>query len=253
MISLREKVVVVTGASKGIGLAIARAFAESGSHVIWAARSKGTLTREIKRLAGADGTQLALSCDVSRKADIKKVVSSAKKRFGRIDIWVNNAGIGLYKPITETSEADYNQTLDTNLKSVFYSFKELIPLFRKQKESADGLRGHIINISSSAARIGIGNLGVYAASKAGLNLLSESVANEVRNEQIKISVLAPASTETALMRRFMKPKKGAGKGPSVAAQKLTPEEVAEATLSLAQQNSNAWTSMADIRPLSVKR
>lgn len=252
MISLEKKVIVVTGASKGIGLAIAQQFAAAGSHVIWAARSKNRLVAEIKLLQNPIGTQVALSCDVSKKANIRKVVSSAIKRFGRIDIWINNAGVGCYKPISETSEADYDQTLNTNLKSVFYSFKGLIPVFRNQTE-VDGLRGHIINISSSVTRIGIANLSVYAASKAGLNLLSESVANEVRNEQIKISVLAPASTETALMKSFMKPKRGAAKGPSIAAQKLTPHEVAEATLDMARQNSNAWTSMADIRPLSVNR
>ncbi|HSG99467.1 MAG TPA: SDR family oxidoreductase, partial [candidate division Zixibacteria bacterium] len=127
-----------------------------------------------------------------------------------------------------------------------------IPLFRRQGEF-DGLKGHIINISSSVTRIGVANLALYAASKSALNSLSESTANEVRNEGIKISVLAPASTDTDMMRNFVKPKKGAPLSPSAAARKLTPDEVAEAILFEATQNPNAWTSMADIRPLAVKK
>jgi short-subunit dehydrogenase len=110
--------------------------------------------------------------------------------------------------------------------------------------------GQIINISSGVARIGAPGMAVYAASKAALNILSESVAGEVRNDNIKISVLAPASTDT----NFGSNMAGTpSTTTSRAAQKLTVDEVAEAVLFLAKQNSNAWTSLADIRPLKVKK
>ena len=143
----------------------------------------------------------------------------------------------------ETTEKEYDIIFDTNLKAIYYSFLELIPLLRKQGS------GQIINISSGAGRIGVPGLAVYSASKAALNAFSEAVAGEVRNDNIKISVLAPASTDTNLMSNLSKK----SMTPSKAAVKLTVDEVAEAVIFLARQNANAWTSMADIRPLHIRK
>ncbi len=258
MLPLQDKIVVVTGASKGIGLAVARRFADNGANVALLARNAGGLKSALKSIGSevSDSQRsslLALPCDIRNRTELKKAVSAIKKRFGRIDIWINNAGVGAHKPLTETTEREYEAMLDTNLRAIFYSFKLLIPLFRKQKPAKDSCRGHIINISSGAARIGAANLAVYAASKAAVNALSESVANEVRQEGIKVSVLSPASTDTNLMRNLTAKKRGRALSPSKAATKLTVDEVAGATLFLATQNANAWTSMADIRPLQVRR
>ncbi len=252
MISLEDKVVVVTGASKGIGLAIARKFAIAGAKVTLLSRGATRKDSSLRGFPGGGADCLLLKCDVRKSAEMKKVITRIKKQFGRIDIWVNNAGVGAHKPITETTDREYDAMLDTNLRAVYYTLKLLIPLFRKQKPTSDSCTGQIINISSGAARIGAANLAVYAASKAALNALSESVANEVRADGIKISVLSPASTNTNLMRNLTGKKPGRPLSPSKAATKLTVEEVAEATVFLASQNLNAWTSMMDIRPLQVK-
>ncbi|MFQ5607742.1 MAG: SDR family oxidoreductase [Candidatus Zixiibacteriota bacterium] len=253
MISLRDKIVVVTGASKGIGAAIAELFAADGARVVLTARSKSALDESLSRLGGERKRHLVVRADLRKQTDLKRVISLSRKSFGRIDIWINNAGVGAHKPVTETSEREYDAIMDTNVRAVFYSLRALVPVFRGQKEDADGCRGQIINISSSAARIGVPNLAVYSASKGALNLLSESVANEVRNEGIKISVFSPASTDTDLMRNLSKKKPNRALSPSKASVKLTPLEVAEGVLFLAKQNVNAWTSFADIRPLSVRR
>lgn len=253
MITLENKAVVVTGASKGIGLAIAEAFASEGARVALIARTKPALVSVLKTISGGAKRHLALKADIRKQADIKRIISETKKRFKRIDIWINNAGVGAHRPITETTDREYDIIMDTNVRGVFYSMRLLIPFFRKQKADDTGARGQIINISSSVARIGVANLAVYAASKGALNLLSESVANEVRNEGIKISVFSPASTDTDLMRNLSKKKPNRPLSPSIASVKLTPMEVAEGVVYLAKQNANAWTSFADIRPLSVRR
>ncbi len=253
MISLESKVVVVTGASKGIGLAIAREFAAAGSKVALLSRGAPKKNFSLCDFASGGANCLHFKCDVRKLSELKKSITQIKKQFGRIDIWVNNAGVGAHKPLTETTEREYDAMLDTNLRAVYYSLKLLIPLFRKQKSISDSCAGHIINISSGAARIGAANLAVYAASKAALNALSESVANEVRVDGIKISVLSPASTNTNLMRNLTAKKPGRALSPSRAATKLTVEEVAEATVFLARQNQNAWTSMMDIRPLQIRK
>ncbi len=243
MRSLKNKTVVITGASRGIGAALAVHFARHKCRLILVARNKTRLQKVVSDLEPLCSGCLALAIDITSPKGMHKVVSQALKEFGGIDIFVNNAGVGIHKPIEETTEKEYEAIMDTNLKAVFLSFRELIPLMRRQGG------GQIINISSGAGRIGMPGMAVYAASKAALNIFSESVAGEVRNDNIKVSVLAPASVDT----NFMSNLSGKSKSPSKAAQKLTVDDVAEAVIYLARQNANAWTSLADLRPLLVKK
>jgi 3-oxoacyl-[acyl-carrier protein] reductase len=244
MRSINDKVVVITGSSRGIGAAIARVFAAEGARVVIHGRNEKALAETGKSLAVADDRYTSVIADVVKAGGMKKIIDAAYDTFGVIDVFVNNAGIGVVASITETTEADYDLTMDTNVRSIFNCFRELLPRFQKQ-----GF-GQIINISSGAARMGTPNGSVYAASKAAVNVMSESVANEVRNDGIKVSVLSPGSTDTDFglgsKRRHQQARK-TGKT------MLTPEEVADAVLFLARQNENAFTSMADVRPLVLKR
>ncbi|MEW6014485.1 MAG: SDR family oxidoreductase [Candidatus Zixiibacteriota bacterium] len=243
MRSLKNLVVVVTGASQGIGAAIARHFALEGTRLALIARNREKLEMVANDLPLPQKEILVLPTDMRNASAVRIAVQSVRENFSGIDIFINNAGVGINKPVVELSEEEFDTIFETNVKAVFHTFRELIPLFQKQGG------GQIINISSGAARIGAPGLAAYAASKAALNILSESVAGEVRNDNIKISVLSPASTETRLMSNMSE----ASRSPSKAALKLTVDEVAEAVIFLARQNSNAWTSMADIRPLLIKR
>ncbi len=243
MISLKDKVVVVTGASRGIGAAIVRNFAAEGARIVLVARNDARLRKVADSLNLDSERILVIQADITNRREMKKIISGARRKFGRIDIFINNAGVGMKCEITVMTEKQFNMIFDTNVKAIYFSFLELIPLFRKQGG------GHIINISSGAGRIGVPGIAAYSASKAALNTLSEAVAGEVRNDNIKVSVLAPASVDT----RFMSNMVRRSKSPSKAAQKLTVDEVAEAVVFLAKQNQNAWTSMADIRPLLIKK
>ncbi len=243
MRSVKDKVVVITGASRGIGAGIAAAFAGDGARLVLCGRNKARLDKVAKSLDLPNDRFITVIADITKPAGMRKIINAAYRKFDAVDIFVNNAGIGARKNLVDSSEKDYNLIFDTNLKSAFFCFKELLPRLLKQGH------GQIINISSMASRTGVPGLALYSASKAALNTLSEAVAGEVRNDNIKICVLSPGSTDTNFM-------SGRSRKPSArhrATIRLQVDEVAEAVLFLAKQNSGAWTSMADIRPLVVKR
>lgn len=243
MRSISGKVVVITGASKGIGEAIARAFAAEQTRLVLCGRNRTRLDKVARSIAEPKGQVATVASDIMNDAGMRKVVNTALKRFGAIDIFVNNAGVGTQKSIADTTEREYDLMMDTNLKAIFFSFKHVLPIMRKQGH------GHIINISSMAGRTGVAGLAVYSASKAALNALSEGVAGEVRNDNIKISVLAPGSTDTKFSSGISKkPVRRTGTGV-----RLTAGEVAEAVVFLARQNENAFTSMVELRPLITRR
>lgn len=244
MRSLQDKVVVITGSSQGIGAAAARLFAAEGAKVVICGRDKKRLQEVAAGLNLSPGNVAMVTADLLKSSGMKKIVRTAVEKFGQIDVFVNNAGVAVAKLTERMTEKEYDTIFDTNVKAVFLSFLELLPLMQKQGG------GQIINVSSMAGKAGVAGISVYSASKAALNVLTEGVANEVRNDKIKISVLAPASTDTNLSSN-MSPR--ARKTPSRASKKLTVDEVAEGIVFLARQNDNAWMSLAEIRPLAVKR
>ncbi|MDF1545187.1 MAG: SDR family NAD(P)-dependent oxidoreductase [bacterium] len=243
MRSIADKVVVVTGASQGIGAAIAKQFAAENSRLVLCGRNKERLDEINEEIGFGPDRSLLVVSDLTKPGGVKTIVDDAINKFGRIDIFVNNAGVGVAKPISEMTESEFDTIFATNVKAVFLSFKELLPVMQRQGS------GQIINISSGAGRTGMPGLAAYSASKAALNALSEAVGGEVRNEGIKVSVLSPGSTDT----NFRFNMSGDSKPSSAAKQKLTVDEVAEAVVFLARQNRNAWTAMADLRPLLVKK
>ena len=244
MRSINDKVVVITGSSRGIGAAIARLFADEGARVVIHGRDKVALKGVAETLKVDKDRWLTVTADITKAEGMKKIIDAAYDRFGVIDVFVNNAGVGVAKSLAETTEADFEKMIATNVRAIFHCFKELLPRMQEQ-----GF-GQIINISSGAARIGLPGGAVYAASKAAVNVLSESVAGEVRNDGIKVTVLSPGPTDTDF---GLGKKKRRAQAAKTGKTMLTPEEVAEAVLFLARQNENAFTSMADIRPLVLKR
>jgi 3-oxoacyl-[acyl-carrier protein] reductase len=193
--SLRGRIALVTGGSRGIGAAISRALAEAGAAVAINYRER---TDEAKKLAedlrktGVD--IITVQADVSLAAAVSKMVDIAKSELGTIDILINNAGIAITRGVDDLSEADFDQTIATNLKSVFLCTQAVLPMMRAKKW------GRIVNISSGAAR-GAGAIGPhYNASKAGVEGLTRGYAARLVKEGITVNAVAPSLIETDMMK-----------------------------------------------------
>jgi NAD(P)-dependent dehydrogenase (short-subunit alcohol dehydrogenase family) len=238
MQSIGGKVTLVTGASRGIGRAIVRLFAKNKAQVVLSARNK----KELDGLAGEikknGGEALAVPADMSKEPDIKNLVAETAERYGKIDLVINNAGLGIWSPVLQMKTEDFDTILNVNLRGIFLMCREALPHLFKTA-------GHIINIASVAAHNANANLAAYCASKAALVMFSESLALEVRNQNVRVTCVSPGSVASDFADEF--PKDRPMNRPGLV--KLTPEEVAEVCLAVATQNPNAWTSELILRPL----
>jgi 3-oxoacyl-[acyl-carrier protein] reductase len=192
---LRGRTALVTGGSRGVGAAISRALAEVGAAVAINYRER---TDEAKKLAEdlrkTGVNVITVRADVSLAEAVSKMVDSAKSELGTIDILINNAGIAITRGIDDLSEADFDQTLAINLKSVFLCTQAVLPMMRTKKW------GRIVNISSGAAR-GAGAIGPhYNASKAGVEGLTRGYAARLVKEGITVNAVAPSLIETEMMK-----------------------------------------------------
>jgi len=229
---LAGQVAVVTGASRGIGLAIARRLGQMGARVSLCARNAANLERAASDLRAAGIQVLALRTDVTRGDEVASLVSETQRTFGPVDILVNNAGIGIFGPFQEQTEADWNAIMDTNLKSVFLVSRAVAPGMIRRKT------GHIINIGSLAGKSAFANGAVYCASKWGLLGLTGCMAEELRAHGIRVSAICPGSVATEFSPH-------AGKVP---ARMLQPEDVAHAVAALVTQAPGSFISEVLMRP-----
>jgi 3-oxoacyl-[acyl-carrier protein] reductase len=187
---LKDKIALITGASRGIGHAAAIALAREGAVIVGAARTKKDLDALEKTLTAKGGRALMVECDVTKSADVAACVKKAIESFGRIDILVNNAGIGGYRPFLEWTEADYDKIMAINAKGTWLFAKEVIPHMLRQKG------GHIINVSSVAGLQGYPSEGIYCMSKFAQIALSQSLDREFYKDNIKVSSICPGGVET---------------------------------------------------------
>ena len=188
--SVHGKVVVITGASSGIGAALVELLAGRGAKLALVARRE----KELKEVAGRCGADaFPIIADVSRRAEVKRVVGAALERFGRIDVWVNNAGRGISRLPTQLTDEDLHEMIQVNAMSAFYGMQEVLPHF---KERGDG---HIINVSSMLGRVPFALIrSAYSASKHFLNALTANFRDEVRGSHpgIQISLVSPGVVAT---------------------------------------------------------
>lgn len=189
---LKDKVAIVTGSGRGIGRAIALELAKEGAKVVVTSRHTEECEEVCSVIEGMKGESLCVQCDVSKKEDVERLVAETLEKFGTVDILVNNAGIVRQKPLTETTEEDWDAVLDVNLKGVFLFCKAVAPHMIKQKS------GKIVSIASIAGEIGFPNTSAYCASKGGIVNLTRELALELAPHNITVNAVAPGVIETAM-------------------------------------------------------
>jgi NAD(P)-dependent dehydrogenase (short-subunit alcohol dehydrogenase family) len=235
MSSLSSRVALVTGGSRGIGLAICRALIEEGVRVVATGKSESHLS-EARRAIANDAAFETMAADVRDHEQVSAAVNRAVERFGGLDILVNNAGLGIFANVADLTVEQWREMIDTNLTGVFYACRAAIPELRRRGEA------WIINISSLAGKNAFPGAAAYCASKAGLNAFSEAMMQEVRYDGIRVAYVMPGSVETGFA--------GAAEG---ADWKLAPEDVAQVVLDLIRHPARSLPSRVEIRPSRPKK
>jgi 3-oxoacyl-[acyl-carrier protein] reductase len=231
--TLEEQVAVVTGAGRGIGAAIARRLAVLGATVVLCGRTMEPLKGIASEIATNGGQAKFFRCDVSNLESVQALAAFVEKTFGRIDVLVNNAGVGSFAaPLHEMTPEEWEKVLNTNLRGVYYCIRNFAPMMIRAKA------GHIVNISSLAGKNALPNGAAYAASKWGLNGLSYSVAEELRPHNIRVAVVCPGSVDTDLSPHT-------GKNPN---KMLRPDDVAHVVAMLVTQAPRSFASEVLLRP-----
>ncbi|MBD0394451.1 MAG: SDR family oxidoreductase [Microcoleus sp. C1-bin4] len=191
MASLAGKVAVVTGASRGIGRAIALRLSQEGASVVVNyARGAEQAKDLVSAIEAAGGKALAVQADVSKTAEIRDLFDRTQETYSQIDILVNNAGVTFNKPVAEVTEAEFDNIFAINVKGTFFACQEAA------KRMAEG--GRIVNFSSSTTAIMMPTYGVYVATKGAVEQLTRSLAKELGDRQITVNVISPGPTDTEL-------------------------------------------------------
>ena len=230
---LSGQVGLVTGAGRGIGGAIAQKLGALGATVVLCGRTPGPLEETASVISAHGGQTQTFLCDVSDLGSVQDMASKVEGQFGRLDILINNAGVGSFSaPLHEMTPQAWEKVLNTNLRGVFYCIRAFAPIMIRAGS------GHIINISSLAGKNALPNGAAYAASKWGLNGLSYSVAEELRKHNIRVSVVCPGSVDTELSPHE-------GKNPS---KMLQSTDVAHVVAMLVTQAPQSFASEVLLRP-----
>ena len=197
--NIEGKVVVITGASSGLGEATARHLSELGATVVLGARRTERIQALADELAGKGGKVIAVATDVIDHAQVQRLVDTAVENFGRIDVIINNAGVMPNSPLERLRIDEWDKMIDVNIKGVLYGIAAALPHMQKQKS------GHIINVSSVAGhKVRAGNA-VYAATKHAVRVISEGLRMEVKPYNIRTTVISPGAVATELANSISEP------------------------------------------------
>jgi 3-oxoacyl-[acyl-carrier protein] reductase len=233
---LTGKIAVITGGTRGIGLAIAERLLREGASVAICGTREETVnnaTDFLKRDPSAANRVLGMVADVSKLSQVKDFISAVVARFGTVDILINNAGIGIFRPVADLDPEEWDRMIALNLSGSYYCSHAVLPIF-KQKQVGD-----IINISSLAGKNPFAGGAGYNASKFGLNGFSEAMMLDHRNDGVRVSSIMPGSVNT----EFGGHPAGAGDE-----WKIAPEDIAEVVVTLLCMPAGTTVSRVEIRP-----
>lgn len=190
--NIEGKIVVITGASSGLGEAAARHLSMLGATVVLGARRIDRIEALTKELTDKGGKALALPTDVTKREDVKRLVDAAVNTYARVDVIINNAGLMPHSPLERLKVDDWDRMIDVNIKGVLYGIAAVLPHMTRQKS------GHVINVSSVAGhKVGPGGA-VYSATKAAVRVISEGLRQEVKPYDIRTTVISPGAVATEL-------------------------------------------------------
>lgn len=240
--NLQDKVAVVTGASSGIGLEFAKALVGKGAVVFGMARSIDKM-EQTRRDLGERFHPVA--CDVRDEGSVNAAFDTVLRDGKRIDVLINNAGLGRFGKVTELSADDWDVQMETNVRGVFLCTKAAVPQMRAQN-AASGFGGHIVNIVSIAGLLGNPNLSAYNASKFGARGFSEAIMKEVREDGIKVTAICPGSIDTDFDQHTGSEQR------LVSRHAMTPQDIASTVLHVLETSDNYLISEIVMRPLRPK-
>jgi 3-oxoacyl-[acyl-carrier protein] reductase len=226
---------LITGATEGIGRAIAFTLGQAGYRVGVCARTEAKVRDLLAQLQSKGITAAGLPCDVGDEASVDRLVRHVVAELGPVDTLINNAGIGVLKPLLELTTAEWDATMATNLRSLFLVTRAVLPGMRQRKQ------GTIVNVSSLAGRNGLAGGTAYSASKHAVLGFSRSLMLEVRQDNVRVVAICPGSVDTQLLHQqsMLKPD---------FTKILRPEDVAQTVLDLLRLPARALVSEVDIRP-----
>ena len=204
MENIKGKVVVITGASSGLGAATARLLSAEGANVMLGARRVDRIQSLADELNAKGGKAIAIATDVTDHDQVKNLVDAAVQKYGRIDVMINNAGLMPHSPLERLKIDDWNRTIDVNIKGVLYGIAAALPYMKQQKS------GHIINVSSVAGHKVTPNGAVYCATKHAVRALSEGLRVEVKPYNIRTTIISPGAVATELPNSITEPDVAAG-------------------------------------------
>lgn len=218
----QNEIVVITGASMGIGEAVSRAFVAEGALVTMSSRDL-VRVEEARNRIGAPERTAAVACDVRDRRQIEELVRNTQDRFGKIDVWINNAGYGMLDSVASMSMEECRRMFDTNLFGAIECMQAVVPFFKAQG------RGTIVNISSIVGHLPVPHMGAYSATKHALNAISEAARLELEPQGIRVISVCPGRIQTNFGANTVKGSEGKRLGESLQ-QGISPERCAHAIL-----------------------
>ncbi|MFE9062436.1 SDR family oxidoreductase [Streptomyces violaceusniger] len=241
MSGIEGKVIAITGASSGIGEATALLLAERGAKVVLAARRSDRIEALAARITEAGGEAVPVVTDVKRRADLSRLVATARERYGKLDVLVSNAGISPISALDDLRVEDWEEMIDVNIKGVLYGIAEALPVFREQ-----GF-GHFVHTLSTAGLTIVPTMSVYAGTKNAVRAISEGLRQEA-GESLRVTTVSPGFTETELAHSITDPDTKSQIQDSMAKIAMPPDAIARAIAFAIEQPAGVDVGEIVVRP-----